>query len=117
MIFKWKKAVGVIEKYLNDNVITSHSEHRFVKGKSYLSKLIFFYDKVTHLVDQWKPVDGIFLDICKAFCTVSHYILLNKMFRIQWSAGLVAAAAPHREQRSRSELFSLMTVIGPEGTA
>ena len=31
--------------------------------------------------------------------------------------GLMAVAAPHREQRDSSELCSLLTVTGPEGTA
>ena len=31
--------------------------------------------------------------------------------------GLMAAAAPHRERRGGTELCSLVTVSGPEGTA
>ncbi|KAJ7425876.1 Arf-GAP with dual PH domain-containing protein 1 [Willisornis vidua] len=43
---------------------------------------IFVYHesgKVTHLVDQGKPTDVIFLDFSKAFYTVSHRTLLDKM--------------------------------------
>ncbi|KAK4816551.1 hypothetical protein QYF61_017752 [Mycteria americana] len=51
--------LGVTEKHLRDNAVIGHSQHRFTRGKSCL---ISFYDKVTHLVDQGRPVDVILLD-------------------------------------------------------
>jgi len=41
-----------------------------MKGKSCLTNLISFYDKVTHLVDESKAVGVVCLDISKAFDTV-----------------------------------------------
>ncbi|TRZ06616.1 hypothetical protein HGM15179_020490 [Zosterops borbonicus] len=49
-----------IEKHLEANAVISHSQHDFMRGKSCLSNLIFFYDKVIHLVDPGKPLDKIF---------------------------------------------------------
>ncbi|KAK4816993.1 hypothetical protein QYF61_025913 [Mycteria americana] len=78
-----KVILGVTEKQLRDNADIGHSQHGFMRGRSCLTNLISFYDKVTHLVDQRKPVDVGLWDFSKAFATVSHSILLDKMSSIQ----------------------------------
>lgn len=51
-----KILLGVTEKLLKDNAVMGHSQHTFTKGRSHLTNLISFYDKVTHLDDQGKPL-------------------------------------------------------------
>ncbi|KAK4810486.1 hypothetical protein QYF61_004266 [Mycteria americana] len=66
-----KIILGAIERHLKDNAIIRHGQHGFTKGKSCLTNLISFYDKVTCLADEGKAVD--------AFDTAPHSILLDKL--------------------------------------
>ena len=52
----------------------------FQKGKSTHIALITLVDKVTEALDNGDYVVGVFLDFSKAFATVDHSILLDKMF-------------------------------------
>ena len=65
----------VVEHIIKSQLIRE-SQHGFLRGRSCLSYLLAFLDKVTDYVDKDINVDVIFLDLAKAFDKVPHVVTI-----------------------------------------
>ena len=78
MLMEWIIS-GTIMDQLKVNQGIRPSEHGFTNGRSCLTNMISFYDKMTRLVDEGQAVDVVYLDFSKAFDTVPHNIIVEKL--------------------------------------
>ena len=66
--------------FINTNRLLYKYQFGFQDGKSTCMALITLIDKISAALDNGEIVVGLFLDFSKAFDTVNHTILLNKLF-------------------------------------
>lgn len=74
--------VSKLNLYLEENKIINEAQFGFQKGKSVEEQLLLTYNDITHWYDCGYPVDLILFDFAKAFDTVNHDILIQKLFKI-----------------------------------
>lgn len=67
--------LSAVTWHVQDNQGIRPGQQGFMKGRFCLISLISFCNKVTHLADEGKAVDAVYLDFSKAFQTFSHSIL------------------------------------------
>ena len=65
--------------FLVKHKLINPSQHGFLKSRSCLTNLLCFFEEITNWVDEWSPVDVIYLDFQKAFDKVPHQRQILKL--------------------------------------
>jgi len=68
-----------LTKHLKNNDLLSDSQYGFTSGRSCVTQLLTTINDWMTEIDEGKPVDAIYLDLRKAFDTVPHNRLINKL--------------------------------------
>jgi len=68
-----------IVEHMENNALLNVTQHGFRKGRSCLTNLLSFLERVTEGLDRKEGIDVIFLDFAKAFDKVPHKRLLRKV--------------------------------------
>jgi hypothetical protein len=89
-----------ILSFLNRKNIISESQHGFCRRKSIETNLLEYLDDVTASLDCGKCTDSIYLDFAKAFDTVPHNVLLDKLVRIGISGSVLSWISSFLSNRS-----------------
>ena len=66
-------------EYLNKYNILCDKQYGFRRNHSTSLALVDLYDKISSAIDQKEIAVGIFIDLSKAFDTVNHGILFDKL--------------------------------------
>lgn len=68
-----------ISEHMNTKKMPRNGQHWFSKGNSYFTNAMNSYNEVTGLTKKGRAVDIVYLDLNKAFATVSYKNLMNKL--------------------------------------
>ena len=112
-----------IRQYFDENDFFSKCQHGFRKSRSCITQLLEVMNNLTTLIDNNEAIDIIYLDFRKAFDTVPHARLINKLKAygiegslLQWISSFLS----QRKQRVRVNAahsdFSPVTSGIPQGS-
>lgn len=99
-----KIVLCLLQPTLDDRL--SHQQHGFTKGKSTSTNLNEFIHYISNAMDDGLEVHAIFTDFSKAFDTVDHALLLNKMRYIGVDHRLIQWFQSYLSNRLVSVIFN-----------
>ena len=98
-----------ITYYLDgNNVITDH-QYGFRKKRSTRDAIVSLADRALSAMNNGNSVLGIFLDFSKAFDTINHQILLNKLIKINFNQSAVQLIKSYLHNRQQVTVINNST--------
>ena len=103
--------------YLDSEGIITNHQHGFVRGRSCLANLLYVFEDWTSNLDEGYGVDVIYLDYKKAFDTVPHKQLVNKLEHLGFAGALLNCISYQQDhesagrQRLLSQTAEIRTVL------
>ncbi|KAG0413432.1 hypothetical protein HPB47_009416, partial [Ixodes persulcatus] len=91
-----------IYSFLDSSNFFSPCQHGFRRGYSCVTQLAEFTHFVSSTIDNTQSVDCVFLDFRKAFDTVPHHLLLNKLVSLGINDKIVNWIADYLYDREKS---------------
>ena len=86
--------------YLSDWALISPNQHGFFRRRSCTTNLLCFLEEVTKRIDRGEEVEVSYLDFRKAFDSVNHRLLIEKLRAYQINQTLVDWIAEFLKERS-----------------
>lgn len=109
--------------YSNKLESLTNSQYGFRKGHSTTLALIDLYDKISSSIDRREFSIGVFLDLSKAFDTVDHSILLDKLehygirgLALQWVKSYLTSRLQFDEFNGHSSFCHKIVCGVPQGS-
>ena len=109
--------------FLNKYDILSRNQYGFRKNHSTAHALIQLYDKISSALDDKKVTLGLFIDLSKAFDTVNHEILLDKLehygvrgIALQWFKSYLSGRKQFVQYNSYNSSLLQITCRVPQGS-
>ena len=66
-------------KHLKEEELLTNKQYGFISGRSTTTQLLYFLDSCINKISRGGVIDTIYLDFSKAFDTVPHQRLLDKL--------------------------------------
>ena len=100
-----KSATNQLIKYLEENKLIAPNQHAYRKGHSTTTCLAEVLNHVHKLVDQKKQCAIVSLDLSKAFDSINHDLLLNKLLKLNLSTPAILWIKSYLTNRHQKTKF------------
>ena len=112
-----------LNNFINKHNILSSSQYGFRAKYSTYMALLDLYDNVSKNLDEKKYIIGIFIDLQKAFDTINHKILLDKLYHygvhslaLKWFESYLSNRKQYVSINDISSSYQPITTGVPQGS-